>query len=215
VRAAIRARTSDLGIEKSKVSADYIKKKEQQAVAAGSARAAAEQNRDMMFGGLDLSQIRTEAPPPSRSSNSPFADEDGEVPAMFYDPEEELTEEEREEADPIGAKSIPEQFIYEFQQTKWPGPGSALREVGVMFIVVAITGALIIGWDGALREFYTDVLNFIPSKEDMANYADRFEGLELPAGWTDNMSESDVASFTEQVGSVGQSIGSSGGMPDL
>ena len=42
MRAAIRARTSDLGIEKSKVSADYIQKRQQQAVAAGSAQAASE-----------------------------------------------------------------------------------------------------------------------------------------------------------------------------
>lgn len=215
MRAAIRARTSDLGIEKSKVSAEYIKKKQQQAEAAGGARAAAEQNSDMMFGGLDLSQIRTEAPPPPRSSSSPFADAEGEVPAIFYEPEDELTEEERLEADPIGTKSILEQYLYEFKETKWPDPFSALREVGNMLLVAAATAALIIGWDFVVREFYTDILNFIPSKEDMANYANRFDGLDLPTGWTDNMNEDDVASFTEQVGSLGQSTSSSGGMPDL
>lgn len=210
MRAAIRARTSDLGMEKSKVSADYIQKRQQQAVAAGSARAASENND--MFGGLDLSQIRTEAAP-SRSSSSVWADEDGEVPSMFYDPDEELAEEERAEVDPIGQKSIPEQFLHELQNVKWPDPGSALREVGLMIIIVAITAALIIGWDKLLREVYTDVLNFIPSKEDMANYANRFDGLDLPAGWTEKMSEEDIASFADTVGSVSRSSGS--GMPDL
>ena len=208
MRAAIRARTSDLGIEKSKVSADYIQKRQQQAVAAGSAQAASENND--IFGGLDLSQIRTEATP-SRSSSSPFADEDGEVPSMFYEPDDELSEQEKAEADPLGQKSISEQLMYEFQQVKWPAPGSALREVGLMFVIVAITGGLIIGWDKVLRELYTDSLHFIPSKEDMANYANRFQGLDLPAGWTDNMNDEDVASFADAATSFGQSSG----MPDL
>jgi len=212
MRAAIRARTSDLGLEKSKVSAEYVQRKQQEAMAAGSARAAAESSD--IFGGIDLSQIRSEATPRA-SSNSVWADEEGEVPSMFYEPEDDLSEEEQAEADPIGQKSIPEQVVAELKDAKWPSPWSALREVAVMVIVVAVTTTLIIGWDKVLREFYTDTLHFIPSKEDMANYANRFEGLDLPTGWTDNMNEDDIASFTDTVGSVGRSAGSSSGMPDL
>lgn len=208
VRAAIRARTSNLGIEKSKVSADYVQKKQEQAIEAGGARAASENND--MFGGLDLSQIRTEAVP-LRSSSSPWADADGEVPSMFFEPQNELTEQEQAEADPLGQKSFKEQYLYEFQQIKWPGPGSALREIGLMAVVVVVTAALVIGWDKLLRDLYTDVLHFIPSKEDMANYANRFAGLELPAGWTDNMNDEDVASFSEAVNSVSRG----GGISDL
>lgn len=181
-------------------------------MAAGSARAAAESSD--IFGGIDLSQIRSEATPRA-SSNSVWADEEGEVPSMFYEPEDDLSEEERAEADPIGQKSIPDQVVNELQGAEWPSPWSALREVVIMVIVVAVTTTLIIGWDQVLRDLYTDVLHFIPSKEDMANYSTRFEGLDLPTGWTDNMNEEDIASFSDTVGSVSRSASSSSGMPDL
>lgn len=197
MRAAVFARAADLGLEKSKISADYIQKKQQAAMAAGSARAASENGE--MFGGLDLSKIRNEAP----SRNSIWAEDNEEIPSMFFDPDEELTEEERAQVDPVGTKSIPDQFMYEMQQTTWPGPGNALREVGIMIVVVAISAVLIIEWDKLLRFFYTEILHFIPSTEDMANYANRFAGLDLPAGWTDNMNENDIASFSDVVGDAG------------
>ena len=125
MRAAIRARTSDLGLEKSKVSAEYIQRKQQEAMAAGSARAAAESSD--IFGGIDLSQIRSEATPRS-SSDSIWAYDEGEVPGMFYEPEDDLSEEEQAESDPIGQKPIPEQVVHELQNTKWPSPWSADRK---------------------------------------------------------------------------------------
>lgn len=208
MREAIRARTSAMGLEKSKVSADYIQQRQQQAVAAGSAKAASESSDT--FAGLDLSQISTAKAPPS-ARNSMWGDDEEQVPSMFYDPEDELSEDERALIDPMGQKGILDQGWNELQNAKWPDPVSALKEVGIMIIVVAVTGALIIGWDKLLRGLYTDVLHFIPSKDDLMQYMNRFDGLDLPTGWTDNMNEADIASFTDKVSSSSGSVT----LPDL
>lgn len=196
MRAAIRARTADLGIEKSKVSADYIEQRKAAAMEAGSARAAGE-NSDA-FGGLDLSQIR------STRIRSPQEDED--LPSMFFDPDEQLSDEEKVEVDPLRNKSWIEQGLYEVSQVKWPDWTSALREVGLLVVVVAFTAVIIIGWDRLIRSTYTDVLHLIPTKEELANYANRFDGLDLPTGWMDNMNEQDVASLTEKMSQGGTSL---------
>lgn len=204
MRAAIRARTASMGIEKSKVSADYIAKRQQEAMSAGSAKAAAEATSgDSMFGGLDLSQISTtKVTSKAATKNGLWLDKEDEMPSMFYDPEDELSMEERAEVDPIGQKSFVEQGLNELQNAKWPSPMAALREVALMIVIIALTGALIIGWDKVIRVLYTDILHFIPSKQDLANYMNRFDGLELPTGWTDNMNDDDVASFSEKISSV-------------
>lgn len=198
MREAIRARTADLGIEKSKVSAEYIQQKQQMAISAGGARAAAEQNSANSFAGLDLSQI-SDGSQVKRAPSSPLWGDEEDTPSMFFDPEEKLTEEERAEIDPFMKKGIIEQGLNELQNAKWPDWASALREVGLMLVVIAVTGLLIIGWDGLLRTLYTEVLHFVPTDDELANYAARFDGLDLPKGWTDNMNEDDVARLTEAV----------------
>ncbi|EEC50205.1 predicted protein [Phaeodactylum tricornutum CCAP 1055/1] len=192
MRAAIRARTESMGIEKSKVSADYIAAKTKAATAAGSASAASE-NSDM-FGGLDLSQINSE----KTISKSEWNED---LPSMFYDPESELSKEEQEQVDPVMSKNLVEQAMAEFSNAKWPDFASALREVGLMLVVIAVTGALIISWDKVLRGAYMS-LGFIPTADDLANYASRFDGLDLPKGWMDNMNEQDVARIAEKVNTV-------------
>lgn len=204
MREAIRARTASMGIEKSKVSADYIAQRQQEAMSAGSAKAADEATSgDSMFGGLDLSQISTtKVPSKAATKNGLWLDNEEEMPSMFYDPEDELSMEERAEVDPVGQKSFVEQGLNELQNAKWPSPMAALREVALMIVIIALTGALIIGWDKVIRTLYTDILHFIPSKQDLANYMNRFDGLELPTGWTDNMNDDDVASFSEKITNV-------------
>ena len=100
----------------------------------------------------------------------------------------------------------------ELGEVKWPDPLSALKEVGLVIFLVALTGGIIVGWDNVVRYLYTEVLHFIPNKEDLADYANRFSGIDLPSGWTDNMNEDDIASFIDKVGSI-PSGGS--GMPEL
>ena len=193
MRAAIRARTADLGIERSKVSAEYIKNREQQALAGG-----LQQEREAagaaMFGGIDLSKISTV----ESSSVRNRGELDENMPTMFYDPEDEMTMEERQEVDPVMMQNLLEQTASELKGAKWPTLFSAAREVLIMAVVVAFSCLLIIGSDNLLRELYTKV-GFIPSKEDIANYSSRFDGLDLPSGWMNNMNEQDVAKLTEQV----------------
>jgi hypothetical protein len=198
MRAAIRARTADLGIEKSKVTAEYIQQKQNMAVSAGSARAAAEQSSQNTFGGLDLSRI-SDGSQAKRAAPTVWGDNEDDTPTMFFDPEDKLSEDERAEIDPIMKKGIIEQGLNELRNAKWPDWASALREVAVMALVIALTGVIIVGWDKVLRYVYTDVLHFIPSKEDISNYAARFDGLDLPKGWTDNMNEADVSILADKV----------------
>ncbi|GAX25779.1 hypothetical protein FisN_8Hh319 [Fistulifera solaris] len=195
MREAIRARTADLGMERSKVSADYIKNREMQALSGG-AQQEREAAASTMFGGIDLSKISTD-----ESSVANRGQWDENTPTMFYDPEEEMSLEERQEVDPVMMKNPIEQTISELSGAKWPTVWSAGREVLIMFAVVAFSCLLIIGADNLLRQLYTAV-GFIPSKEDIANYASRFDGLDLPPGWMNNMNEQDVAKLAEQVNSV-------------
>lgn len=150
MREAIRKRTQEMGLEKSVISKQIIQEANERAKAGESVQ------------GLDLSKIRGNIP--------------DNMPSMLYDPEDEMTEEEKEEVDPVGQMNLIKQAENELTNAKWPGTGAVLREVATMLAVVAVTAALIIFWDRFLREFYTNDLKMIPSKE-MINT--RFEGLEL------------------------------------
>lgn len=139
------------------------------------------QNNDI-FGGLDLSQISDT----KLKQNGKTTDWNEDVPTMFYDPQKEMTKEEQEEADPLMTKSFVEQYTYELSQSKFPTPVEALRQVGIMIVVVIFATGLIYIWDNVLREIYTTV-GFVPSEQDLANYARRFEGLDLPQSWADGL----------------------------
>ena len=196
MRAAIRERAAGLNIEKSKVSADYIAQKQQAAQSAGPPGA---QKSEDVFGGLDLSQISD-----TKLKNT-GSDWNEDMPSMLYDPEAELTKEEQEEADPLMVKNPIEQALYEISQAKWPTTSAAIRDIAIMFGVIALTTVIIVGWDQLLRQFYTGV-GFIPNKEDLANYASRFDGLDLPQGWMDGMNEQDIQQFSDKVNSVAPDI---------
>lgn len=176
-----------MGIEKSKVSADAILAAEERAKSGITGESFQQQ--------LDLSKISREAP----------RGEDDTGPAMFYDPENEMTEEEMQEADPDSQLSIPDQAMKEINAATWPAPGAALKEVGVLIVVVILTAGIIIGWDNFLRELYTN-LGFIPTTEDIQKGA---ENMVLPDGWTNGMSEDDFMSFQDEVGSAASQAASS------
>jgi hypothetical protein len=188
-------------MEKSKVSADYISERKKAATAAGSAAAASEDSN--RFGGLDLSQISDRA-----STSSSMWNED--MPSMLYNPEDELSKAEQEEVDPVMKKNAIQQALNELSNAKWPDFASAGREVALMLAVIAFSAVLIIGWDKFLRGIYTTV-GFIPSAEDLKNYAQRFDGLDLPSGWTDNMSDQDVVKLADKVSQAT----STSGLPGL
>jgi len=199
MRAAIRARAANMNIEKSQETADYIAQKEEEARLAGPPGAQQDSNS---FGGLDLSQISD-----TKMKNT-ASEWNEEMPSVLFDPADEMTEEEREEADPLMVKGPVDQATYEIQQTNWPTPLAALREVVIMLSVIAFTAVFIVGLDNLLKDFYTNTAGFIPSKESLANYAARFDGLDLPQGWMDNMNEQDIQQFSEKVNG-------GGGLPGL
>lgn len=205
MRAAIRERTKNMGLEKSKVSADYIAARQQAAQGAGSAAAADQMARgESTFAGLDLSKIS------GTKDRKDTWNED--LPTMFYEPEDEMTLEEQEEVDPLLKAGWIEQFKSELSNAKWPSAAAAAREVVIILVVIAVTAFLLIGWDKILREIYTSV-GFIPTMEDVQNYAKRFDGLDLPSGWTNNMNEQDVQSFSETINAAG--VAGTNSLPDL
>lgn len=170
MRAAIRERAADMGIEKSKVTADYIARREKQALEGGPPGA---QSDPDSFGGLDLTQISQ-----VKQTNS---DWDEDMPTMFYDAADDLSKDEQEEVDPVMLKNPVEQGLNELANAKWPDPLSALREVAIMFLIVGFSTLVITNWDNVLRGVYTG-FGFIPTPEEVANYANRFDGLDLPSG---------------------------------
>jgi len=128
MRAAIRARAQDLGVEKSKVSQQYIEE---------AAKRAAQSQGDSRPGGLDLSQISSGNEPGSKTDKW-----DDSLPTMLYDPADELTEEEQAQADVVGELPIFEQAMTEIKASKWPDLPTVIREVAVMFVVVAFTATV-------------------------------------------------------------------------
>ena len=193
-RQAIKERADALGIEESKMSQEAVQAAQERAKAV-----LANQGSGQM---LDLSQITQTAP----------RGKDDDLPAFLYDPEDEMTEEEMKEADPDGQLSIPQWAAKELSATSWPTPFAALKEVIVLVATIALTAAIIIGWDNVLRTAYTD-FGFIPKPEDIMQGA---ENLVLPQGWTDGMSEDDFMKFQDEVGKVASSPAiSSGSFADL
>ena len=196
MRAAIKARTQDLGLEKSKISQQYIDE---------AYKRARQAQGDRRPGELDLSQISSGDEPGSKNKW------DESLPTMMYNPEDELTEEEQAEADTVGQLPIFEQAMIEVKASKWPDLFTVVREVIVMFLVVAVTAGIIVGWDGFLREFYSD-LGLIPRPEDIPGQLD---DLDLPEGFTNNMNEEDLAKITDEMNKASKSGGASTSSPSV
>jgi len=201
MRAAIRERAAGMGIEKSKVTADYIARKEKTAREGGPPGTQTDPNS---FGGLDLSQIS--------QVKQTTTEWDEDMPTMFYDAADDLSKEEQEEVDPVMLKNPIEQGLNELANAKWPDPLSALREVVLMFLIVALSTVLITTWDSVLRGTYTG-FGFIPTAEEIANYASRFDGLDLPDGWTSGMTDVDVQTYSDTISTT--TSGSVSGMPEM
>ena len=184
-----------MGIEKSKISQEAIQEAQQRAQAALADRSSGGEQL------LDLNQISQTAP----------RGQDDDIPAILYNPEDEMTEDEKNEADPDGLKPIPDQVMKEISEATWPTLGAAFREVFLVFGVIGITAAAIITWDNFLRETYTS-FGFIPRPEDIMNGS---ENMVLPDGWTNGMSEDDFMNFQDEVGKAASTISGSVDFPDL
>jgi len=213
LRAAIRERTESMGLKKSVVSEDAQKQLEERAKARVAAARSGE-SLDDTFGGIDLSQISQEAP---RGSNADS------LPSMFYEPESEMSKEEMAEADPVSQMSVYDQFIDTVQTATWPSGSRVIKDVAILVTTILLSGLILVGWDGLLRETYTN-FGLIPTPEAVTQPTDN---LVLPDGWTDNMSEDDLMKFQDDTSSSSStttttskaskrtSSSSSQGFPDL
>jgi hypothetical protein len=153
VRNAIRARTGVLGMEESQVSKEFI--------AEAAARAAMRGGSGSSMGGLDLSKV---------------SDGSSQILSINYDPEDEMTEEEKLASDPLGYKPFTEQLNFELGETTFPDIGATFSRVVLLVALAFSTGFLIIETDALVRELYMSK-GFIPRPEDIMNAKDA--GLKL------------------------------------
>lgn len=192
MRAAIRARAADLGVEKSASTQQYIEEAKQ--------RALNQQQNRQQPSGLDLSQISTGDEKKAKDGKEEW---DESLPNMMYDPADYLSKEEQAEADKVGQLPIWQQAVEEIKASKWPDFGTVVREVALMTAVVALTGVIIINWDSTLRDLYTG-LGMIPTPDDIPGQMD---DLSLPEGFTNNMNEDDLAKITQEMNKAGKEAG--------
>jgi hypothetical protein len=190
IRAAVRARTQALGLEKSKISAEAIKAAQERAQQAVANRGSAVGGPGQFSQLLDLTQI---------SDTEPRGPNGEEIPSMFFEPELQMTEEEMKEADPVGQLSWPEQVRDVMKMSEFPTPGGAFKELLVLLLAAGVSGAVIVGSDYVLRQFYTG-LGFIPNPEEVIMRDT--ENIALPEGWTNNMSEEDFMKFQDGAGTA-------------
>lgn len=154
IRAAIKQRANKLGIEESKEQIEYRKRAEERAKEA----------RENFVGGgtdqmqqlLDLSKISNDAPGGKM--------EDG-VPTIFYDPEDEMTPEEKAEADPTGELPILQQGLEVIKKGDFPSFGAATVEVFTLVFSIIATASLFIGYDYVIRNVY-EWTNILPTEEE-------------------------------------------------
>lgn len=175
-----------MGIERSTVSVEAIQAAQERAKTAV-------ENQMSGASQLDLTQISGEAPRGEEGEN---------VPAMFFEPEAEMTEEEMIEADPDGQLNFIDQTMKEIKASTWPTPGAVIKEVFILLLVGALSTVILVNWDNFLRDFYTN-MGMIPKSEEIMKGT---ENMVLPDGWTNGMSEEDFMNFREEQSSSSPSV---------
>ena len=107
---------------------------------------------------------------------------------LMENPEDELTDDQIAEIDKVGQLPLWEQAIDEFKNTKFPSLGAITKQVGLMIVIFAITASVILKADEILNIQYTE-WGFIPKAGEVMDYSD----LALPEGFTDQMTDADLA----------------------
>lgn len=146
IRKALQARTSELGMEESEESRLAIE-------------AMAERARNRAAGGstgsdLDLSQI---------SSGGKQDD----TMSIYYEPEDDMTEEEMKEADTLGQEPFFDQMIYEVKESTFPSASNVAIKVVLLVGFAIFSSFCVIKWDATIRAFYASQ-GMIPTTEEIA-----------------------------------------------
>ena len=142
MRAKIRARASEEGIEKSVATKKAIEEATMRAMAGESSATA-----DTM---LDLSG---------------FADK------FVDDDTDQLTPEEQAEIDKIANMPLFDQLREEIENTRFPTPLNIFQTACVMFLIFAVSATLILKGDATIRDFYMD-LGFVPRPDEVYDFSD-------------------------------------------
>lgn len=109
---------------------------------------------------------------------------------MMGDPEDELTDDQMKAIDKVGQLPIWEQVLEELKNTKFPSPSATLKQAVLMIVIFVVSATVILKADEFLRFQYTD-WGFIPKSGEVLDYSD----LSLPEGFTDQMTDSDLANL--------------------
>ena len=112
---------------------------------------------------LDLSQI---SDAPMKSSK------DDNLPAFMYEPENDLTEEQMREADPIGYLPLVEQALVTLKKATFPTFVEATMQVITLVAAILFSVSLFYGYDYAIRLGYQKV-GVIPTEEQMERTAEK------------------------------------------
>lgn len=118
--------------------------------------------------------------------------------SINFDPEDEMSEEEMRQADPLGYQPMSEQYMFELKETTFPGAIATISKVGLLIVLGVVTGFIIISTDKLVRDLYVDQ-GMLPTKEDIAKA--QSSGLEMAQ---------ELTKKTSSPGAV-----SSGGLPDI
>lgn len=143
IRAAIQARSADLGMEESEESKKAVEE----------AAERARQNILNQQSGLDLSQI---------------SDGSKEKLNVYYEPEDDMTEEEMKEADVLGQQPFLEQMSYEIGESTFPDPLAVTIKIVILAVSAVLSAIGVVNWDRAVRAFYKGQ-GILPTAEDIAN----------------------------------------------
>ena len=142
MRAKIRARASQEGIEKSVAT--------KQAIEDATRRAMAGQSTATPDTMLDLSGF-----------GEKFVD----------DGTDELTDEEKAEIDKIANMPFLDQIKEELANTRFPSLTDVLQTAALMALIFAVSATLILKGDSTIREFYTN-WGFIPRPDEVYDFSD-------------------------------------------
>ncbi len=106
------------------------------------------------------------------------------------DPEDVLTDEQKKEIDKVGQLPLWEQVGEELKNTKFPSPSATLKQALLMVVIFIVTAGVILKADELLRYQITE-WGFIPRAGEVLDYSD----LSLPEGFTDSMTDIDLANM--------------------
>lgn len=104
---------------------------------------------------------------------------------LLSNPEDELSEEEQAEIDPIGQLNFFEQAFDELKKTAFPGPVEVFKTVGFMVVIGGFSSVVILKSDEILRQLYID-WGFIPPPDADLDY---IADLDLPADWYKDLND--------------------------